>query len=104
LGQSTNIAFEGDEVGAAGGTVILDVAYRCGGTAGGYAHGPGFAVGGGTAMVFETCEDVFVAEKALQYGVPGAKDFLTAILDRRVSDFTARRAVVDNGVNPSTRD
>lgn len=101
-GNETSVTIGGDtfEAPASGGSISNSVAYDCGGTAGGYLHLPGAAAGGGAAFAFELCEDIYVARVAVEYGVPGAEEFLLSILQRRVKEFN-QRGVVANVVTPA---
>lgn len=101
-GNETSVTIGGDtfEAPASGGSISNSVAYDCGGTAGGYAHFPGASLGGGAAFAFELCEDIYVARVAVEYGVPGAEEFLLSILQRRVKEFN-QRGVVANVVTPA---
>lgn len=103
----TSVSISGDKVDAApaqAGSVVNNVAYECGGTAGLYASAPGFSAGGGSAFAFELCEDVYVARVAIMYNIPGAETFLQGILDRRMNEFYARKGEPTFVATPMVRD
>lgn len=93
-GGATNLNLQGDTVSyreaAQAGSVSNSVAYDCGGTAGGYISVPGGSIGGGSAFAFPLCEDIYTARVAIEYGVPGATQFLADILKARMDDFNRR--------------